>query len=198
MMIDVDLLLTYGATYKKISKGEIIFTEGDNCSFYYQLLTGRVNWLNINDDGNEFIQMLIYPGESFGELPLFDNEPYGESAIADEDSVVIRLYKPVFNQLISENVAIHFNFSKLLAQRIRFRFILLHSFACHDPVERIKTLLNYFKKENKNFCNKSRQLKLTRQQIADMTGLRVEKVIRAMRHMHEAGAVLIENGKVFC
>lgn len=50
MMIDVDLLLTYGATYKKISKGEIIFTEGDNCSFYYQLLTGRVNWLNINDD----------------------------------------------------------------------------------------------------------------------------------------------------
>ena len=95
MMIDVDLLLTYGATYKKISKGEIIFTEGDNCSFYYQLLTGRVNWLNINDDGNEFIQMLIYPGESFGELPLFDNEPYGESAIADEDSVVIRLYKPV-------------------------------------------------------------------------------------------------------
>lgn len=63
MMIDVDLLLTYGATYKKISKGEIIFTEGDNCSFYYQLLTGRVNWLNINDDGNEFIQMLIYPGE---------------------------------------------------------------------------------------------------------------------------------------
>lgn len=151
MMIDVDLLLAYGATYKRVPKGNIIFSEGDNCSFYYQLLTGRVNWLNINDNRNEFIQMLIDPGECFGELPLFDNEPYGESAIADEDSVVIRLYKPVFNQLIRENVAIHFNFSKLLAQRIRFRFMLLHSFACHDPVERIKTLLNYFKKENKNF-----------------------------------------------
>lgn len=95
--------------------------------------------------------MLIDPGECFGELPLFDNEPYGESAIADEDSVVIRLYKPVFNQLIRENVAIHFNFSKLLAQRIRFRFMLLHSFACHDPVERIKTLLNYFKRKIRIF-----------------------------------------------
>ena len=198
MMIDVDLLLAYGATYKRVPKGNIIFSEGDNCSFYYQLLTGRVNWLNINDNRNEFIQMLIDPGECFGELPLFDNEPYGESAIADEDSVVIRLYKPVFNQLIRENVAIHFNFSKLLAQRIRFRFILLHSFACHDPTVMVKTLLNYLKKENKNFCIESRQLKLTRQQIADMTGLRVETVIRAMRHMHEAGAVLIENGKVFC
>ncbi len=198
MIVDIDLLLAYGATYKKIPKGDFIFTEGDSCSFYYQLVTGQVSWLNINDDGEEFIQMLIEPGECFGELPLFDDEPYGESAIADEDSIVIRLYKPVFNQLIGENRAVHFSFSKLLAQRIRFRFMLLHSFACHDPEERIKTLLNYLKKENKNFCIESRQLKLTRQQIADMTGLRVETVIRAMRHMHEAGAVLIENGKVFC
>ncbi|MBP6022247.1 MAG: Crp/Fnr family transcriptional regulator [Ferruginibacter sp.] len=197
-MVDIDLLQAYGATYKKIPKGDFIFTEGDSCSFYYQLVTGRVSWLNINDDGEEFIQMLIEPGECFGELPLFDDEPYGESAIADEDIIVIRLHKPIFKQLIAENGAIHFSFSKLLAQRMRFRFMLLHSFACHDPVERIKTLLNYFKKENKNFCSESRQLKLTRQQIADMTGLRVETVIRAMRHMHEAGAVLIENGKVFC
>lgn len=48
MMIDVDLLLTYGATYKKISKGEIIFTEGDNCSFYYQLF--RLLWPAYNED----------------------------------------------------------------------------------------------------------------------------------------------------
>jgi len=198
MIVDIDLLLAYGATYKKIPKGNIIFTEGDACSFYYQLTSGRVSWLNINDDGKEFIQMLIEPGECFGELPLFDNEPYGESAIADEDSVVIRLYKPAFNLLIRENTAIHFNFSKLLAQRIRFRFILLHSFACHDPTVMVKTLLNYLKKENKNFCKESNQLKLTRQKIADMTGLRVETVIRAMRHMHEEGFVLIENGKVFC
>ena len=43
-------------------------------------------------------------------------------------------------------------------------------------------------------CN---QLKLTRQQIADMTGLRVETVIRAMRNMHEKGELTIEKGKVF-
>lgn len=198
MVVDIDLLLCYGATYKNIRKGNMIFAEGETCLFYYQLVTGVVNWVNINDEGREFIQMLIEPGECFGELPLFDDEPYGESAIADEDIIVIRLHKPVFKQLIAENGAIHFSFSKLLAQRIRFRFMLLHSFACHDPEERIKTLLNYLKKENKNFCKESNQLKLTRQKIAGMTGLRVETVIRTMRHMHEAGAVLIENGKVFC
>ena len=134
----------------------------------------------------------------FGELPLFDEETYAASAVADEDSVLLRLHKPVFNQLIKENPDIHFKFTRLLAQRVRFKFMLLKSFASNDPENRISTLLNYLKKENKNFCTDCSQLKLTRQQIADMTGLRVETVIRSMRHMHEKGELLINRGKVFC
>jgi CRP/FNR family cyclic AMP-dependent transcriptional regulator len=197
-MINIDLLLAWGAAFKKISKGTTIFREGTTCCFYYQLMSGRARWLNINEEGKEFIQTIIEPGECFGELPLFDDEPYAATAIADEDSIVIRLHKPVFNQLIKENQDLHFKFSRLLAQRIRFKIILLKSLACHDPEIMISALLNYLKKENKNFCTSCSQLKLTRQQIADMTGLRVETVIRSMRHMHEKGELLISKGKVFC
>lgn len=198
MMVDIDQLLAWGAAFKKIPKGTTIFSEGTTCRFYYQLVSGRVRWLNINDHGKEFIHTICDPGECFGELPLFDDEPYAATAIADEDSVVIRLHKPVFNQLIKEHQDIHFKFSRLLAQRIRFKIILLKSLACHDPEIMISTLLSYFKKENKNLCSDCSQLKLTRQQIADMTGLRVETVIRSMRHMHEKGELLISKGKVFC
>ena len=52
-------------------------------------------------------------------------------------------------------------------------------------------------KDKRNICQQCNLLKLTRQQIADMTGLRVETVIRAMRQMHERGDVKIEKGKVF-
>jgi len=31
-----------------------------------------------------------------------------------------------------------------------------------------------------------------------MTGLRVETVIRAIRHLHDKGTVRIEKGKVYC
>jgi CRP/FNR family cyclic AMP-dependent transcriptional regulator len=198
MMIDIDLLLACGAAFKKIPKGNIIFKEGTTCCFYYQLVSGRVKWLNITDEGKEFIHTIIEPGECFGEIPLFDDEPYAATAIADEDTVVVRLHKPVFNTLIKENRDIHFKFSRLLAKRVRFKLLLLKSFACHDPENRIMALLNYLKKENKNFCLDCTQLKLTRQQIADMTGLRVETVIRAMRHMHDKGELLINKGKVFC
>lgn len=198
MMIDIDLLLAWGAAFNKVPKSNTIFTEGTTCRFYYQLVSGRVRWLNINDEGKEFIQRVIEPGDAFGEIALFDDEPYAATAIADEDSVLIRLHKPVFTQLIKENQEIHFAFSRLLAQEVRFKIILLKSLACHDPEITISALLHYLKKENKHFCTDCSQLKLTRQQIANMTGLRVETVIRSMRNMHEKGELLINKGKVFC
>lgn len=197
-MIDIDLLLAWGAAYKKLNAGEIVFKEGTQCQFYHQLVSGSLRWINIDDEGNEFIQTIIEPGECFGEMPLFDEGPYAATAIADEDSVILRLHKPTFLQLIKDNPEIHFSFSQLMAKRVRFKFLLLKSLALHAPEARISTLITYLKSENKNFCPKCNQLKLTRQQIADMTGLRVETVIRAMRHMHEKGELVIEKGKVYC
>lgn len=196
-MLDIDLLITWGATFKKVAANEIIFREGGQCNFYFQLVEGGVKWVNINDDGKEFLQTLIEPGECFGELPLFDGESYAATAIATEESLVIRLHKSNFHQLIGESPDLHFKFSKLLSQRLRFKFHLVKEVAYHDPEKIIKGLINYLLKDKRNICQQCNLLKLTRQQIADMTGLRVETVIRAMRQMHERGDVKIEKGKVF-
>ncbi|NBT08532.1 MAG: Crp/Fnr family transcriptional regulator [Chitinophagia bacterium] len=196
-MIDINILLAWGAVYKKLGRGEVIFSEGSECSYYNQLVSGIVKWVNIDDDGKEYIQTMIEPGECFGELPLFDDGLYAASAIAVEEVVLIRLRKNTFLQLIKEHNEIHFAFTKLLAKRVRFKFLLLKSIAYHAPEVRISTLLSYLKKEHKNFCANCNQLKLTRQQIADMTGLRVETVIRSMRNMHDKGDIVIERGKVF-
>jgi CRP/FNR family cyclic AMP-dependent transcriptional regulator len=197
MIIDINILLAWGAVYKKLGRGEVIFSEGSECSYYNQLVSGIVKWVNIDDDGKEYIQTMIEPGECFGELPLFDDGLYAASAIAEEEVVLIRLRKNTFLQLIKEHNEIHFAFTKLLAKRVRFKFLLLKSIAYHAPEVRISTLLSYLKKEHKNFCANCNQLKLTRQQIADMTGLRVETVIRSMRNMHDKGDIVIERGKVF-
>ena len=37
-MINEDILLSRGAVYKKVKKGEFIFHEGSKCSFYFQLI----------------------------------------------------------------------------------------------------------------------------------------------------------------
>jgi len=198
MKIDIDTLLAWGAAYKKVAAEEIIFREGTESSFYYQLVSGKVRWVNINNEGKEFIQIIIEPDECFGELPLFDGEPFAASAIADEDSVIIRLHQSVFHQLLKENPDLHFEFTKLLTQRLRFKFLILKELANHNPENSISTLLSYFKQNQKNICTKCNRLKLTRQQIADMTGLRVETVIRTMKSMQLKGDLQITKGKVYC
>jgi len=197
-MINIDLLLTYGATYKKVQNEEIIFQEGGHANFYFQLISGKVRWVSVNDEGKEFIQMMVEPGECFGELPLFDDGPYAATAVAEEDSVIIRLHKSNFLQLLKDNPDVHFTLTRVLTQRLRFKFLLIRELACYSPEHRISTLLQYFQESNRHTCPKCNQVKLTRQQIANMTGLRVETVIRAMRNLHEKGELLIEKGKVYC
>ncbi|MGG9960021.1 Crp/Fnr family transcriptional regulator [Ferruginibacter sp. SUN106] len=197
-MIDVDTLLAWGGAFKKLSANEVIFREGTAAQFYYQLVSGSIRWVNINDEGKEFLQVMIEPGECFGELPLFDDEPFAATAIADEDSVIIRLHRSTFHELIKENPEIHFAFSKLLSERLRFKFFILKEMANHDPEHSISTLLSYFKQTRKNICTKCNRIKLTRQQIADMTGLRVETVIRTIKNLQLKGQLTIEKGKVYC
>jgi len=196
-MIDIQLLLANGATYRKVNGNEIIFSEGDTCSFYYQLIKGSVKWINMDSDGRECIHAVIENGESFGEYPLFDDRPYTDSAIACSESVLIRLCKPAFLKMLEENSAVLFSFTRLLSNRLRSKFALIKSLGSNNPTLRILYLLNHLKVERRNFCPDCSQLKLTRQQIAGMTGLRIETVIRTMRNMHDNGDILINRGKVF-
>ena len=197
-MINIDVLLAYGAAYKNVSINEAIFNEGHACSFYYQLVSGRLRWVNTDNEGKECIHSIVEAGECFGEMALFDDKPYIASVIADEESVVIRLHKPDFLELIKNNSDINFSFTKIISKMLRFKISVITSLASHSPENTITNLLNYLKAENKSFFGDRYQLNLTRQQIAGMTGLRVETVIRTMRNMHDNGKLEILKGKVFC
>ncbi|MEO8416127.1 MAG: Crp/Fnr family transcriptional regulator [Ginsengibacter sp.] len=197
MMIDVETLLGLGATYKNIVADEMIFEEGTECYYYYQLVSGSVRWIHISEEGKEFIHDMIEPGECFGEFPLFDDAPYAASAIASIDSIMLRLNKQSFQQLLKDEPVILFAFTKLLVERLRFSFLLSKDLAGHKPIEKICSLLTYLKIHKKYFCPNCNLVKLTRQQIANMTGLRVETVIRSIRQLEVIGRLQIQKGKVY-
>lgn len=197
-MVNIDLLLTYGANYKKVAKGEIIFSEGATAQFYHQLVEGKVRWVNIDDEGKEFIQQMIEPGECFGEMTMFDGDTYAATAIADEDSVIIRLHQATFHQLLKDHPSIVASFNRLLSQRLRYKFMLVKELASYSPGHRILALIRYMKENKMNFCSKCNKLLLTRQQLANMTGLRVETVIRTIKDLEEKKFLTIQKGKVYC
>jgi CRP/FNR family transcriptional regulator, cyclic AMP receptor protein len=197
-LIDQDLLLAWGATFHNLEKGQVLFCEDDPAHFYYQVVEGRIKMCNCNEEGKEFIQGMFEAGESFGEPPLFDGGIYPASAEADEASVVIRLRKENFLQLLKENFDIHFSFTQNLARRLRFKSLISKEISSYGPMHRVSTLLQEYKKSKGIADGELLKIELTRQQIADMTGLRVETVIRSIRELERNGHLKIQRGKVYC
>jgi CRP-like cAMP-binding protein len=196
--IDTDLLLAWGATYHQHQKGHVLFCEGDPAHFYYQVAEGRIKMCNCNEGGKEFIQGIFEEGESFGEPPLFDEEHYPASAVAETDATIIRLKKEIFLKLLKDNFDIHFCFTQTLAKRLRYKSLMGKEISSYGPSHRILSLLMEYKKTHGAINGNKLKIDLTRQQIADMTGLRVETVIRSIRELHEKGKLQIEKGKVYC
>jgi CRP/FNR family transcriptional regulator, cyclic AMP receptor protein len=197
-MLDINTLICWGGVQRKMQKGEILFREGDSARFYYQVVSGKVKMMNCTESGKEFIQGMFGEGESFGEPPLFDGQPYPACAVAEEESVVIRLCRESFFNLLKEDFELHLRFTQMLAARLRYKSMMARELACHEPEHRVVTLLHYYKKSESSDTAIPYRVKLTRQQIADMTGLRVETVIRTIRNLNRDGKLVINRGKVYC
>lgn len=197
MQIDLDLLFTWGAVAKKYHKDEIIFYEDDLALFYFQVVEGSVKMFSSNDDGKEFTQGMFSKGCSFGEPPLFIDEVYPSSAIATEDSIIIKISKDKFLTIIQEYPDINKRFMELLALRVYRKAVTNKHIINQKPEHRINAFLTDYKKTNHFLETEKTQIPYTRQEIADFTGLRVETVIRTLTQMKKANKVAIINHKLF-
>ena len=74
---------------------------------------------------------------------------------------------------------------------------MLSEVAIEDAEHRLQSLLGYLKKERGIPAEKEYPVPFTRQQLADMTGLRVETVIRTIKSMEQKGILEIIEGKIF-
>lgn len=190
--IDLELLLSYGAFCKEYDKGEILFYEGDEALYYYQIVEGSVKMYNANDDGKEYTQGYFSEGQSFGEPPLFIDESYPASAMAFQDAKVLRLHKDRFWKVLDENPKIERHFLKLMARRIHNKATTSKDIINQKPEFRIQAFLDSCKK-----LKEKEQIEFTRQEIANFTGLRVETVIRTLMKMKQKKIVDIVNHKIF-
>lgn len=180
-----------------VRKDQVLFEEGDAARDFFQVEQGQVKMYIINPDGQEFTQGIFNPGESFGEPALLGGFNYPSSAMALETGRVWRLPKPEFLQLLKENFDVHLKLSQVLCKRLQYKSMILTEVSSYDPEHRLTTLLKYFKSKlaKKELADKL-IIPFTRQQLADMTGLRVETVIRTIRKMEKDGKLELIGHKI--
>jgi len=205
LMIDQLVLQSYGAKKVHLQKDEMLFREGEEAQNYFQVQHGSIKMITNSPDGQEFIQGVFKTNDSFGEPPLFCSFPYPSNAIALEPTLIMKLSKEKFFTLLRENFEIHIHLDQVLCQRLRYKSMVLSEISFYDPEHRITSLLKYLKEESGNRNNRLQGVEsntetylvpFTRQQLADMSGLRVETVIRTVKKMQEEGKLKLIGRKI--
>jgi CRP-like cAMP-binding protein len=193
-MIPDALFQRYGARIVELARGETLFDQGTTASSFYQVRTGKVKMVSYNEQGREFVQGLFTDGQSFGEPPYFNDMPYPAAAVAVDASTVWKCGREAFLRLLAEHPDIHLSLTKVLSGRLMYKSMMLAEIAVEEAEHRLGTLIEYFRKSEG--AGASYRVPFTRQQLADMTGLRVETVVRSIKAMEHKGVLEIEDGKI--
>ncbi len=151
---------------------------------------------NYSESGREFVQGYFIRGQSFGEPPFFTRKPYPASAVAVTTSIVWKIHRNDFLALLRDHFEIHLKLSEVLSERLIYKSMMLNETAVAESEHRLATLMNYLRKSSGAAKGSDFSVPYTRQQLADLTGLRVETVIRAIKAMEAKGKLSIIEGDI--
>ena len=196
-MIEKQILEQFGAKKVPFSKDNFLFNEGEKALFYWQVEEGIVKMINYTSNGKSFIQGVFSAGESFGEPPLFADVTYPSNAVAETDALVWKLSKNSFLRLLKENFEVHLHISEILSGRLHYKAMIMKEISSQSPKHRLITLIDYLKSKSVLPEDGFYEVPYTRKQLAEMTGLRVETVIRNIKALEKGGFVVIKNRKVY-
>lgn len=122
---------------KAYEKGQIIFREGDEASFFYTLIQGSVK-LSIGETGQQ-VYIVNQAGEVFGWSSLTGRDRYSASAKCLEPTNLLLIEKEKLESLLNDNPANGMIFYKNLSQTLGDR--LLKSYKIISKAERFEEQL---------------------------------------------------------
>lgn len=178
----------------QLKRGEELFSAGYKATHAYIVLVGSAKLVRAHPDGKERIVHLLLRGEMFGAPVAMQGGFYPVSAVALEESTVMKIEAKIFGTFFLN----HPKVGQMLIRQMSERMQQAHSdrVMSYDAVEkRIAVfLLDLFDQVQTIFGKTSRiPVPLTRQDIANRVGSTVETVIRILSGWSKQGLILTED-----
>ena len=190
--MEIQKLTDKGFPTKTFQKDAIIYEPGMQPRYVYFIQSGEVRMVTISDDGKEFIQGVFKAGQYFGEPALLIDKPYLAFTIVNKVSRIIQVNRQDFFALIENEPDFSMSLIKTLSRRLFYKSMMLEELANEKAEHRLLTIINYLLPD----VVVGAPLKVTRQELADMTGLRVETVIRGVKLLSKKGLISLSRGKI--
>ena len=166
----------------KISKGNVLFAEGDEGDHLYVIVEGKLKLGTSSGDGRENLLSILGPGEMFGELSLFDPGPRTSTATAVTDAKLLSLGHKELIPWLAQNPEVALHLLARLAQRLRRTNEAVGDLVFSDVPGRVaKALIDLgerFGKQNPEGLYVHHDL--TQEELAQLVGASRETVNKAL------------------
>lgn len=178
-------------TTNSYKKGQVVFYEGNQAYGIYCILEGRVKLYKTGVDGRQQIVRISGAGDLVGYRSLFADEPYHATAEALEESTICCIDKNAFFPVLSKHPTLAFNIIKKLSRELRSAEDLATSIAQRSVRERMAELLLMLKETYGKPGKKGVRidLKLSREELAEMIGITQETAIRLLSEFRQDGLI---------
>jgi CRP/FNR family transcriptional regulator, cyclic AMP receptor protein len=181
---------------RAFERGAMILKEGAPGDSLYIIVAGQVKVfsVDVDDPNREVILKTLGPGEFFGELPLFDQEPRSASVAAlDLCHVQILSYR-AFQRAIESSPSIAHKVLETLARRLRAADRKIGDLALLGISARVSRVLL----ELAIMSNGQRVVgePFTQKDLASMVGASREMVNRTLKDLEENGYITVQRKSI--
>lgn len=194
--VDIDNIINK-LVVKQFRKNETILYEADTNKYMYLILSGKVKVVRTTEDGKEIILAMHQSGNFFGEMSLIDGKTSPASVMATTDSLIAIISQSDFYAILFSQNNVVENLLKILCTRLRQAWDTIQLLNFNNASHRTKMLLlmlcdEYGKKTTEGIVL---NIKLTHQDISDMTGLTRETVTRVLDKLQKSKEIRILDNK---
>lgn len=164
----------------QVQTGTVLFDETQPCLGFPFLLHGSIRVIKTSDNGRELPLYRVFPGESciVSSSCLLGHAEYNARGIADGDTTLVVVPRPLFDELLEESTFRDFVF-QLFSERIADLMRLVEEVAFQRLDQRLAALL----------LGKGRVVRTTHQHLADELGSVREMVSRLLKVFSEQNLV---------
>jgi len=181
-------------TQRSIEAGGFFFLQGTPATHAYVLLQGRVKMLQITPGGQQIALRIMTPGQTYGGIAMLNPAAgYPATAQAVEDSTAIAWSTTDLRQLAEHDPSISLNTMKLMHGYITELQERQKALLTGRVEQRIARILLQLAAQSGRQVEEGTliDLRLTRQDVAEMSGTTLYTVSRTLKQWERQGFLKI-------
>ena len=174
---------------REFQRGDVLFWEGDPCDGLHIIEYGSAKIFKLSPQGRQYIVRILQEGDTFSEVPAFDEgtNPVNVEALETRRVWVINNQK--LHELIMEHPVfaqkVLVNFGKMLRGMVR----MVSEMAFYQVTHRLARLIAELPQEKS-------APHWTQEQLAARLGTVREVVARSMKELERSGAIKVEDRRI--